>query len=239
MDIKKQHSFLRNHMYEAITATLCILLAIVLFICGLSTGNAETPEGSSVATGQVGLPPTFFAIISTALIGAAVAIWGIATQRHTARSKNTIDFEHEIKHGQYTENFANVSKALNSKDCNEETVKEWAKKSFQTTEEAQSIRKVLNTWEGASNGVRKKIYDSHFLYDIYGSHVINLYTKLSPFIKEVRKDPKRQRAFDHFIELANEWKEWRKKEERQKEKQRKKTRNHGSTSRTSQSKPSA
>lgn len=144
--------------------------------------------------------PNFFAI----LLGAVIAVMGIAKQRETARNKNTLEFEAALEDDKDYSNHWRQVKAL---VANRETVPvtRWANDEAFDTPEAQAIRAVLNRWERAGNGVEKKLYNGDFLYDVYGTHVISMYDFLMPYVEDVRieRSPK---LYVKFEKLAGDWK---------------------------------
>ena len=139
-------------------------------------------------------------------MGGAIAMVGIIKQRETARSKNTIDLEASIEDNRYDEAFTTVYKLVTNRD--NISVASWADDDKQSSPEAAAIKQVLNTWERASNGVRKKVYDNHFLYEIYGSHVLNIHEHLMPFMLKVRQE-RQPKAYQNFFVLAENWRDTR------------------------------
>lgn len=155
--------------------------------------------------------PSFFGILLSTLIGSSVAIIGIYKQRQTARHKNSIDFEADLEGSESYENgWAILKRLVSSSEKNPLSM--WATETNFDSEEAQSIRTILNRWERASNGVAKKIYDDEFLYDMYGSHVISIHRKSLGYIIRVRQE-RQEKAFEQFLNMVEKWRERRRCED--------------------------
>lgn len=186
------------------------LLGMMLLLYGFSLTLSGSTVNSAPISSLLGLPiatssshASFFAIAGSALLGGAIAIIGIVKQRQTARSKNTIDFEAALEDSNsYNSSYAKVQKIVAKKD--NYPVMKWAGEDKVNSDNAIAIKTVLNYWERASNGVRKDVYDSDFLYDIYGTHVLNLHEYLLPFIEEVR-EKRQSKAFENFLALTENW----------------------------------
>lgn len=166
---------------------------------------------------------SFYAITGSAMLGGAIAISGIIMQRRTARSKNTIDFEAALEDSEhYNKSYERVKRVVAKRE--KFPIADWADDDESLSDEANSIKTVLNYWERASNGVRKNVYDGDFLYDIYGSHVLNLYKFLLPFIRRVRQDSQ-SKAYEQFLIICEGWRLKRKAEDSKVEKNKMKKKN--------------
>lgn len=144
-------------------------------------------------------------------IGALIAIFGIAKQRQSSREKNSIDFESSYKQSKDIEEAWMVLKIVvqNRLDT---PIDHWAGGKAYGSEEAIAIRRIINEWERAANGINHKIYDDDFLYKTYGTTVIELYTFLRPYITATQNyNP---RVFAQFTRLAIRWIIRRTKEDR-------------------------
>lgn len=67
----------------------------------------------------------------------------------------------------------------------------------------QSAVAILNAMEGCANAIRYGIYDEDFIYNIYGSHFIELYELTYGFIKA--RQIKQARIWVNFEWLAVKW----------------------------------
>lgn len=155
--------------------------------------------------------PGFFGIIFSTFVGGSIAIVGILKQRQTAVSKNTVDFEAMLAGDADYDGSWDVVKRVVA-DRARVSVAHWAEDANFEKREAEAIRYVLNSWERAANGVAKKVYDSHFLYEMYGTHVISMHDFLIPYILRVR-EVRQPKAFSKFLDMAEQWQKWRKQEE--------------------------
>lgn len=154
--------------------------------------------------------PSFFGIIFSTLVGGSIAIVGILKQRQTAVSKNTVDFEATLaSDADYDRHWEIVKRVV--ADRERVSVAHWAEDANFGEEEAEATRYVLNSWERAANGVAKNVYDGHFLYEMYGTHVISMHDFLIPYILRVR-EVRQPKAFSKFLDMAEQWQKWRKQE---------------------------
>lgn len=206
------------------------LLGLILLVYGFSLTLPDTNASTSLTGSILGqsIPKSasqasFFAIAGSALLAGAIAISGIVKQRQTARSKNTIDFEASLSNSEsYNSALAQITKIRERNEKHKYKIDSWAADDEASSSETRAIKTVLNYWERASNGVRKDVYDSDFLYDIYGTHVINLYNVMLPFIEARQK--KQPKAYEHFLALCENWVKKRQTED---EKKARKNKNKG------------
>lgn len=204
------------------------LLGLILLVYGFSLTLPHNNANTSLTGLLLGLSipkstsqASFYAVAGSALLAGAIAISGIVKQRQTARSKNTIDFEASLSNSEsYNSALAQVGKIFERNKKYNYEIQAWAVEDEAGSTETRAIKTVLNYWERASNGVRKDVYDSGFLYDIYGTHVINLYNKLLPFIEA--RQVEQPKAYEHFLALCENWVEKRKVEDEKKARKNKK-----------------
>lgn len=141
-------------------------------------------------------------VLIGAIIAASIAIWGIITQRAISREKCTLDFEAKYKENnkviesnqkivaflKETKGFPQAER-LNAIKANEDIIKE--------------IKNFLNEWERAAAACSIKLYDSSYLYKIFGSTVIYFYQELRPYIQY--RQEANPRFYIQFTKLAVEW----------------------------------
>lgn len=215
-----------SNFYKKNCSLLCTsltaLLGMALLLYGfyltrsiISNDTAITSSILNLSVAKSGSHASFFAISGSALLGGAIAISGIFKQRQTARSKNTVDFEAALEDSDsYNTSYERVKKIVAKRD--KYPIAGWAEDDEASSDDAKAIKTVLNYWERASNGVRKDVYDSDFLYDIYGTHVLNLHKFMLPFIRKVRQGDQ-PKAFEQFLALSENWRVKRQAEERKAE----------------------
>lgn len=146
--------------------------------------------------------PTSFAIVFSALLAALVASRSINKQRQIAREKNSLDFEANYKHNvliqkAWAEIHLLVGNSLNK------PVEIWADKENARSTERDAIVLVLNEWERVAKGIFNKLYDGEYLYDIYGTIILTLHTRIHPFIWERQKH--NRRSYVNFDRLVIDW----------------------------------
>ncbi|TQV87275.1 DUF4760 domain-containing protein [Aliikangiella coralliicola] len=148
-------------------------------------------------------------VVFVALAAAIVAVFGIAFQRKTAREKNSIDFEESYKKN------TNIKNAmLEIYSLNESKVRALIKDDGSVDDNDKSviaIRRVLNEWERAATAISHQVYDNQYLYQIYGTTVLNLFDVLHPFI--TARQNKNSRLYINFQLLAVDWIIKRKRDE--------------------------
>lgn len=146
--------------------------------------------------------PASLSVLFSSLITVCIAYSGIMKQRQIAREKNSLDFEAAYKHSIQINEAWDVLISI-SQNSYKESVKKWAKSENLSSNEALSIRVLLNEWERVANGVFHNIYDSAFLYKIYGSYLIKMHSLLLPYIRE--RQEKNYRLYYQLDKLVMEW----------------------------------
>ncbi|STR05770.1 Uncharacterised protein [Hafnia alvei] len=150
--------------------------------------------------------PTFY----PAVFGVFVAIVSIWTQRKTSREKNSLDFEISYKRSDnVNEAFAKLRPIVQKKF--ETPLSHWGKRENAAAEEATVLRTIFNEWERCANAIRNGIYDSEYLYKVYGSTLLDLDVTFGEYIAECQLW--NERVYRNFKWLALKWKIRRCKED--------------------------
>jgi hypothetical protein len=139
-----------------------------------------------------------WATLLVGTIGAAVAIWGVLTQRAIARRRATLD---HLSRGELDGDLiaANSDFVRLAKDGGLEI---WADESKQNTKEVQSIKTVLNDQELISIGIQRGIID-YKLYRMWNrTGVIRRWTYAEPFVKKLRERSNNDALYHEFEEMA-------------------------------------
>ncbi|EPY4072244.1 MULTISPECIES: DUF4760 domain-containing protein [Klebsiella pneumoniae complex] len=150
--------------------------------------------------------PTFY----PAAIGVIVAVVSIWTQRRTSREKNSLDFEISYKRSDNVNAAFTKLRPIVTKKF-EIPLSHWGKLENAATDEAKALRTIFNEWERCANAVRNKIYDSDYLYKVYGSTVLDLDMTFGEYIAECQSW--NERVYRNFKWLALKWKIKRCKED--------------------------
>lgn len=146
--------------------------------------------------------PSSAAILFSSLIAAFFAYQTIRRNRQLARERNSLSFESNVQHSEHVrESFQTVVALIRNSVST--PITHWAKSENSGTDEAKAIIFTLNVWEGAANAIYHEIYDDQYLFKVYASIVIRLYTFLLPFIRERQiQNPK---AYANLDRLALAW----------------------------------
>lgn len=137
------------------------------------------------------------------LVGVSVAIVSMLVVRQTAKRKQSADLlfasraDKELMAG-----LRCLSQLHNNPSAN---IRTYADKSQSGTEEAKSIRYVLNHWEYVSVGIQAGIYDESMLWNASHGTVTSLHRHARPFIDALRESSGRQTIYQEIQWLAERW----------------------------------
>ncbi|WP_355661490.1 DUF4760 domain-containing protein [Halomonas salifodinae] len=144
--------------------------------------------------------PTAYVTGFTGILAAIVAGFTIRKQRFLSREKNSLDFQVTYKHNAEVNDCWRKIRAI-ARDELEQVI--LGQNSQSKTETAQALSTICNEWERCANAIKKDVYDEEFLYRVYASTVIGIYSDYGIYINERRKqNPK---FFNNFIWLAERW----------------------------------
>lgn len=135
------------------------------------------------------------------VLAAAIAIWGILTQRAIARRRAT--FDHISKTEADADFFAARRKFV-------ELAKEpgglarWADEANEKSEEVQYIKLVLNDFELISIGIQRGIIECEFYKRWFKSGVVRHWNYAHPFVAALRTRTGNNSFFHEFEQMA-EW----------------------------------
>lgn len=141
--------------------------------------------------------PTFPVVFVTAV----VAYFSFRSQRHLARSKNSIEFE-ENYHSEATEKIARDARETLHTSSENALINLAQQENFNMPE-AMAIRELLNIWERASIAVQYKVYDEDVLFNAYAAGLIWIWIRSKPYINEKRKS--NPRLYINVDWLAIRW----------------------------------
>ena len=129
------------------------------------------------------------------VVSAIIAFLSYLFQVRLAKVKHSIDFQNGYHDSEELREALIKVKALSVLSSNE--IADLA------VTGNKDIVAVLNVWERASIAIKKNIYDEDVLYLAYGATVIQLWTKLRPYIK--KRQEKNSRLYINFDWLAIKW----------------------------------
>ena len=133
------------------------------------------------------------------LIGAVVAVWGIHTQRMIARRRAT--FDHIAKSESDADLIAAKRKFVELAK-QEGGLSVWAQEDKEKSEEAQSIRIVLNDFELIAIGIQCGIIDYKFYERWFKSGVVRHWKHAHPFVAALRTRTGNEALYHEFEQLA-------------------------------------
>jgi len=149
--------------------------------------------------------PTVISTSLAAIVAFFVAVTGITKQRQTSQEKNSLDFEANYKDNKDIRDAWILLRVAVAKDSTylAKLFKERDKDNKADEETRSSIILILNEWERAANAIEHGLFNDKFLYQAYGTIVIQLFQDLSPFIKSCQEvNP---RIFIKFTRLSIRW----------------------------------
>lgn len=147
---------------------------------------------------------------ATPITAGSIAIWGILSQRKSAREKNTLDFETAYQNNEKLRKASsNIRKIYNLKQSERIDVFNRIASNDSDDPLFNDIIYLLNVWERGANGVRKNILDEQLMYNIYGTIVIYHFEHLSDLIdirRASNKGVNKNKVWINFEWLAVRWK---------------------------------
>lgn len=135
--------------------------------------------------------------------GVAVAVVSVVSARSTARKKQAADMLLSSRCDK--ELMAGLRKLAKLHEDANVNLRKFAKQDEVDSEEAQSIRYILNHWEYVSVGIQSGIYDEGMIKEASWGTVTKLYERAKPFIEQVRLECNRHTIYQEFQWLAKRW----------------------------------
>lgn len=137
------------------------------------------------------------------LLGVTVAVISVLTVKATAKRKQSADLLFASRADKELMSGMRCLAAIHERaDAN---VRAYARKDQGGTEEAKSIRYVLNHWEYVSVGVQAGIYDEKMLWNASYNTLVGLHRNARPFIDALREASGRSTLFQEVQWLAERW----------------------------------
>lgn len=135
--------------------------------------------------------------------GVIIAVISVFIVKSTAKRKQSADLlfasraDKELMSGMRC-----LMQLHNREDSN---IRTYAKKDKAETDEAKSIRYVLNHWEYVSVGVQSGIYDEKMLWNASFSTLTAMHRHARPFIDALRESSGRTTVYQEIQWLAERW----------------------------------
>jgi hypothetical protein len=139
------------------------------------------------------------AIFVTALLAAAIAVWGIITQRVVSRRLATLDYFSRVDNDRDIVEARKLFVKLTSEGYDLMAI---ADPSKYDTEEAGAMRLILNENEKLAIGIQFGILDKEFVKRAVKGTVIRDWQLSAPFVYKVRAATGRDMIYHEFEELA-------------------------------------
>ena len=145
-----------------------------------------------------------FSILSSAIIGASVAIWAILSNRKSARLKNSIDFINSYNEAEDISNA--IKEMMQLKDTGSTTDLELlANEDATEIEKLKHVRCILNFYEAMAICISHKIYDDKIIKEAIWTTVIDVWTTCLPYVKKRRVVKKSKTFFQEIEKLVYKW----------------------------------
>ncbi|WPP00558.1 DUF4760 domain-containing protein [Pseudomonas sp. HR96] len=137
------------------------------------------------------------------LLGVTVAVISVLTVKATAKRKQSADLLFASRADK--ELMAGMRCLAAIHERADSNVRAYARKDQVGTDEAKSIRYVLNHWEYVSVGVQAGIYDEKMLWNASYNTLVGLHRNARPFIDALREASGRSTLFQEVQWLAERW----------------------------------
>lgn len=139
------------------------------------------------------------AILVTAVITAILAVWAIITQRVVSRRVATLEYIARVESDEDLIKARNEFIALTSDDDN---ILKFADPSKFTSDEAHSIRLVLNEREQLAVGIQFGVLDKHYIRRYSRGIILKDFRLAAPFIYKLRALYDNPAIYHEFEDLA-------------------------------------
>lgn len=140
---------------------------------------------------------TEWAILLSGFVAACIAVWGILSQRAIARRRAALDY---IARSESDRDLIAARKQFI--ELAKDDIAQWASEDKEKTEQAQSIRIVLNDFELISIGIQRGIID-YKLYRMWlKSSTRKYWDRGKPFVQAIRDRTQKDTYYHEFEELV-------------------------------------
>jgi hypothetical protein len=133
------------------------------------------------------------------VIAAAIAIWGILTQRAIARQRATFD---HITNSQADADMIEARQKFIQLAKENGGLAKWSGEEHEKTTEVQAIKLVLNDFELIAIGIQRGIIDLEFYKRWHRSGVVLHWNYARPFVAALRTRTGNEMLFHEFEQLA-------------------------------------
>jgi hypothetical protein len=144
-------------------------------------------------------PQTAGAFLFMGLLAAAVAVWGVHTQRAIARRRATLDY---ISRGLSDQGFLDAHRKFIELAKDPGGLAPWAAEDKEKTCEVQSIRTVLNEFELVAIGIQRGIIDYELYIRWFRSGAILYWRHAAPFVLSLRARVQNDALYHEFEEMV-------------------------------------
>lgn len=144
--------------------------------------------------------------LATLVVGAVasiIALTAIYSNRQISRKKNSLDTILTIKADENLRDCLAIIRKIHNNP--NEQIEKYAYGGNSTTNEAKSIRYVINFYEYLAVGIENKVFDEPLLKESIYTTLTTVYTRCESFISTIRKDG-HETAMCNFENLAKKWK---------------------------------
>lgn len=137
------------------------------------------------------------------LLGVLVAVISVLSARATAKKKQSADLLSSTRSDEELVTGLRCLSSLHNRD--DANIRQYAHDSKADTDEAKSIRYVLNHYEYVAVGLQSGIYDESMLRRASHNTVVSLYTHARPFIEALREHKNRPTLYQEMQCMAERW----------------------------------
>ena len=146
---------------------------------------------------------TISAILFTGILGASIALLSLVYIRRTARERNSLELLIQMRENDNLKEGLKIIRAIHH--SKHDDMEKFCYEDEQNTDEALSIRGLLNFFEVISLGIRRKFYDEIVIKASHFSTFILVWNMTLPYITKRRQMMNNDKLFMEFEGLIVRW----------------------------------
>lgn len=143
------------------------------------------------------------AVLITATVAAAIALFGIFTQRSITARQTTLQF---IRDGERDRDMIEARRIFQECARSPKGLAKWGTEANTQTPEARAIRMVLNDYELIAIGIQRGIIDDTTYRRWHRSAVVKNWRHAAPYVIAVRSRTNHDALYHEFEEMARWYK---------------------------------
>ena len=142
------------------------------------------------------------AILLSAAVASAIALYSIEEQRKIARKRTTLD---ALSQKEWDRDYIDSKHTFNKLRDHDDGLIKWAQIENRSSDETKIIRSTLNDYELIAVGIKEKVLDEELYKRWFRASFIKDWQQSKAFIMELRRSENMPKAFCEFEWLAEKW----------------------------------